>query len=100
LKASHQDSGSPIGEMPSAGLWRRFMGAVYESVILVGVVIFFAYGYSALGQYRAEAGPARWVFQGFLFLDYLCRFLLRWLHPYLQLCLDYPVCLDYLKLNF
>ena len=54
------------------------MGAVYEAVILVGVVIFFAYGYSALGQYRAEAGPARWYFQGFLFLVISAYFIGFW----------------------
>ncbi len=64
--------------MPGAGLWRRFMGAVYEAVILIGVVIFFAYGYSALGQYRAEAGPARWVFQGFLLLVISAYFIGFW----------------------
>jgi len=64
--------------MPSAGLWRRFMGAVYEAVILVGVVIFFAYGYSALGQYRGEAGAARWYFQGFLFMVISAYFVGFW----------------------
>ena len=64
--------------MPSAGLWRRFMCSVYEAVILFGVVIFFAYGYSALGQYRAEAGQARWYFQGFLFLVISAYFIGFW----------------------
>jgi uncharacterized RDD family membrane protein YckC len=78
LKSSHPDTGSPVSEMADAGLWRRFMGAVYESVILVGVVIFFAYGYSALGQYRGEAGLARWVFQGFLLLVISAYFIGFW----------------------
>ena len=68
MEASRPNADSPVGEMADAGLWRRFMGAVYEALILVSVVIFFGYGYSALLQYRGDEGLARWFFQGFLFL--------------------------------
>jgi len=78
LKAIDANAGLPVGDMPPAGLWRRFMGAVYEIVVLFGVVIFFAYGYSALGQYRGEAGPARWFFQGFLILVISAYFIGFW----------------------
>ncbi len=54
------------------------MGAVYEAVILFGVVIFFGYGYSALLQYRGDAGPGRWFFQGFLFLVISVYFIGFW----------------------
>jgi len=64
--------------MAVAGLWRRFMGAVYEAVILFGVVIFFGYGYSALLQYHGEAGAARWFFQGFLFAVISAYFIGFW----------------------
>jgi uncharacterized RDD family membrane protein YckC len=78
LEASDPGAGSPVVDMASAGLWRRFMGAVYEVVILFGVVIFFGYGYSALLQYRGDAGPARWAFQGFLFLVISAYFIGFW----------------------
>jgi uncharacterized RDD family membrane protein YckC len=64
--------------MASAGLWRRFMGTVYEALILVGVVIFFGYGASALLQWRGDEGPARWFFQGFLFLVISVYFIGFW----------------------
>ena len=44
------------------------MGAVYETVVLFGVVVFFGYGFSALLQFRGEPGAMRWGFQAFLFL--------------------------------
>jgi uncharacterized RDD family membrane protein YckC len=44
------------------------MSATYEAVVLFGVVVFFGYGFSALTQFRGEAGPLRWAFQAFLFL--------------------------------
>ena len=36
----------------SANLWRRFMSATYESVMLFAVVFFFGYGFSALFQLK------------------------------------------------
>lgn len=54
------------------------MGAVYEFVVLFGVVVFFAYGFSAVLQYRAEAGPLRWAFQAFLFLVLAAYFVWFW----------------------
>ena len=62
------DARETPGALPAAGLWRRFMGAVYESVILFAVVVFFGYAFSALMQFRGTPGPLRWAFQGFLFL--------------------------------
>lgn len=41
------------------------MGAVYESVILFGVVWFADYAFSALTQFRGEPGALRHVFQAF-----------------------------------
>lgn len=53
------------GPVP-AGLWRRCMSAVYESIVLFGVVVFFGYGFSALVRFQGVPGPMRWAFQGFL----------------------------------
>jgi uncharacterized RDD family membrane protein YckC len=64
--------------LPSAGLWRRFMGAVYEGVVLFGVVVFFGYGFSALAQFRGEPGALRWTFQAFLFLVVGAYFVWFW----------------------
>jgi uncharacterized RDD family membrane protein YckC len=47
---------------------RRLMSAVYEGVILFGVVFFFAYGYSALTSFKGGEGPVRTAFQIYLFL--------------------------------
>jgi uncharacterized RDD family membrane protein YckC len=60
------ESGPP-GRLPAAGLWRRWMGTVYEAVVLFGVIVFFGYAFSALLQFRGEPGPMRWAFQGYLF---------------------------------
>lgn len=61
-------AGSPIPDLPAAGLWRRAMSAVYESIVLFGVVVFFGYAYSALLQYRGEPGALRWGLQAWLFV--------------------------------
>lgn len=53
---------------PAAGVWRRTMSAVYDGVILFGVLMFFGYAFSALAQFRGEAGTLRASFQGYLFL--------------------------------
>lgn len=57
----------PAKSLP-AGLWRRFMAASYEGVILFGVAVFFGYAFSALTQYQGETGAMRHVFQAYLFL--------------------------------
>jgi len=54
------------------------MGAVYESVVLFGVVVFFGYGFSALFQFRGAPGGLRWAFQGFLFLVLALYFVWFW----------------------
>jgi len=43
------------------------MCVAYEGVILFGVVFFFAYGFSALTQYKGQPGLLRNVFQTFMF---------------------------------
>ena len=43
------------------------MSAVYEAIVLFGVVVFFGYAYSALLQYRGEPGWLRWGLQAWLF---------------------------------
>ena len=57
----------PPGEAP-AGLWRRLMSAVYESVILFGIVFFFGYAFSALTTFKGGDGPLRTAFQVYMFL--------------------------------
>ena len=52
---------------PSADPWRRFMSAIYEGVILFGVVFFFYYAFSALTQLTGAPGIKRSVGQLFLF---------------------------------
>jgi uncharacterized RDD family membrane protein YckC len=47
---------------------RRLMSAVYEGVILFGVVFFFAYGFSALTSFKGGGGLLRTAFQVYLFL--------------------------------
>src|SRR5690606_14225293 len=48
--------------------WRRLMSAAYETVILFGVVFFFAYAFSALTRYSGTEGLLRHAFQAYLFL--------------------------------
>ena len=48
--------------------WRRLMSAVYEGVILFGVVFFFAYAFSALASFKGGEGIPRTAFQIYLFL--------------------------------
>ncbi len=44
------------------------MCVTYESVILFGVVFFFAYGFSSLTQFKGAPGPLRDAFQWFMFV--------------------------------
>jgi uncharacterized RDD family membrane protein YckC len=74
------DPATPASRLPPAGTWRRFMGAVYEGVILFGVLVFFGYGFSALTQFRGESGLLRWAFQAFLFLVVGAYFVWSWSH--------------------
>jgi uncharacterized RDD family membrane protein YckC len=57
----------PDGSTP-ADPWRRLMSAVYEGVILFGVLFFFAYGFSALTSFKGGQGLLRSAFQIYLFL--------------------------------
>ena len=43
------------------------MSAIYEGLILFGVVFFFGYLFSALASFKGETGPLRTVFQLYLF---------------------------------
>lgn len=67
-------------QLSPAGTWRRFMSAVYESVVLFAVLVFFGYGFSALFQFRGEPGALRWAFQAFLFVVLGCYFVWFWSH--------------------
>lgn len=44
------------------------MSAVYEGIILFGIVFFFGYGFSALTTFKGEDGTLRIAFQVYLFL--------------------------------
>ncbi len=57
----------PSAEAP-AGLWRRLMSTLYESVILFGIVFFFGYGFSAVTSFKGGDGPLRTAFQVYMFL--------------------------------
>ena len=44
------------------------MAAIYEGVIMFGVLMFFGYGFSALAQFHGEQGSLRLGFQLYLFI--------------------------------
>ena len=69
----------PAAPLP-ADPWRRLMSAIYESVILFGVIFFFGYGFSALTQYRGETGTLHLAFQCFLFSVLGVYFIWFWAH--------------------
>jgi uncharacterized RDD family membrane protein YckC len=69
-----------LADAPSADPWRRFMCVAYEGVILFGVVFFFAYGFSALTQYKSQPGAMRYAFQGFMFVVLGLYFVWFWSH--------------------
>ena len=56
------------GGLAPADPWRRLMSAIYEGVILFGVVFFFAYAFSALSSFKGGEGNLRTAFQIYLFL--------------------------------
>ncbi len=62
----------------AASVWRRIMCIAYEGVILFGVTFFFAYGFSALTQFKAAPGPLRDIFQLFMVLVYAAYFGYFW----------------------
>jgi len=71
-------AGAVPADLPPAGLWRRAMSAVYESIVLFGVAVFFGYAYSALLQYRGEPGALRWGLQAWLFVVFGVYFVWFW----------------------
>jgi uncharacterized RDD family membrane protein YckC len=62
----------------AASVWRRVMCIAYEGVILFGVTFFFAYGFSAVTQFKAAPGPLRDTFQTFMVLVYAVYFGYFW----------------------
>ncbi|MEZ5741930.1 MAG: RDD family protein, partial [Burkholderiaceae bacterium] len=58
--------------------WRRFMGMVYEGIILFGVLWFADYVFSALTRFDGSPGTLRHVFQAFQFLVLGCYFIGFW----------------------
>jgi len=62
----------------AADPWRRLMGAVYECVLLFGVIWFADYLFSALTRYQGEAGPMRIAFQVFTTLVLAAYFVGFW----------------------
>ena len=68
MASAPASAASSAASLQSAGLWRRFMSAVYEGIVMFGVVVFFGYAYSALLQYRGEPGWLRWGLQAWLFV--------------------------------
>ena len=52
------------------------MSAGYEGVVLFAVTVFFGYAFSAITQYRGEAGMMRHVFQAYLAL--VCGVYFTW----------------------
>jgi uncharacterized RDD family membrane protein YckC len=59
----------PAASLPAPSLWTRFGSAIYDSVLLFGVIFIFSYLYLALTQ-QTYPQPAvqRHVFQLYLFL--------------------------------
>lgn len=54
--------------VPAASPWARTMSALYESIILFGVLFFFGYAFSALARFHGEIGQQRSAFQIYLFV--------------------------------
>ncbi len=54
------------------------MSAGYESVVLFAIAVFFGYAFSAVVQYRGEAGILRHVFQVYLALVFGAYFSWFW----------------------
>lgn len=70
MSSARADAAPDAASAPAvpAGPGRRLVAMVYEGVILFGVVFFFAYGFSALTQFRGEAGALMVAFQVFMFI--------------------------------
>ncbi|MGH1357840.1 MAG: RDD family protein [Burkholderiaceae bacterium] len=64
--------------LPAAHPWRRFMGIIYEGVILFGVLWFFNYAFSALTRFQGEPGMLRHAFQAFQVLILGTYFVYFW----------------------
>ncbi len=66
----------------NASVWRRFMSAAYEAVILFGVAFFFGYGFSALFQikFAGQLSPGMIAFQIWMVLVFGLYFTWFWSH--------------------
>jgi len=64
-RAAESPARTPVGA-PPASPWRRLMCIVYEGIVLFGVTFFFGYAFSALTQFKGDAGALRWAFQVFM----------------------------------
>jgi uncharacterized RDD family membrane protein YckC len=77
-RAAEELPASAPGGAPPASAWRRLMCIVYEAIILFGVTFFFGYAFSALTQFRGDAGALRWAFQVFMFAVLAVYFTWSW----------------------
>jgi uncharacterized RDD family membrane protein YckC len=66
--------------MVKASPWRRLMGMMYEGIILFGVTFFFAYGFSAVTQFKGQIGALRDSFQWYMVAVYAAYFGWFWSH--------------------
>lgn len=64
--------------LPSAHPWRRFMGIIYEGVILFGVLWLANYLFSSLTTFTGEPGNLRTISQLFLALVLAAYFGFQW----------------------
>jgi uncharacterized RDD family membrane protein YckC len=71
---------APATPYTPVGLWRRFMSATYEGVVLFGVAVFFGYAFSALFRYQYDGGdtPMRLTFQLYLLAVFGAYFVWFW----------------------
>lgn len=66
---------------PAPGLWRRFASALYEGILLFGVMFITAFLFSALLQFRiAAGGPMSYLFQVYMFGMIGVYFVWCWTH--------------------
>jgi uncharacterized RDD family membrane protein YckC len=74
---------SVIKPTPAASVWRRFMGVVYESLLLFGPLLLIGFVYSVLVDFSDKASPAlyelkRFGMQATLFVALIAYFAWGW----------------------